>query len=151
LAVGGFDGEDVPGIGGDYVGGDEVDVAGRVGDSVGVEVAFVGVAAVEDGAFDLDAAEAAAVVGDEVVGCGVSPGFRYAELQFQGSGDETELRPFAARFRVADGFAWGFHLFLKTCPGAMAPGLRGSIWARDFGEQKRRPVRPPLFYSLYPF
>jgi hypothetical protein len=50
-----FDGEDVPGVGGDYVGGEEVDLVGAVGDSVGVEVAFVGVAAVEDGAFDLDA------------------------------------------------------------------------------------------------
>ena len=86
---------------------------GRVGESVGVEVAFVGVAAVEDGAFDLDAAEAAAVVGDEVVGGGVSPGLGYAELQFQGSSDETELRPFASRFRVADGFAWGFHGFWR--------------------------------------
>ncbi len=129
----GFDREDVPGVRGDHVGGDEVDVAGGVGGSVGVEVTFVGVAAMEDGAFDLDAAEAAAVVGDEVVGCGVSPGFGYAELQFQGSGDETELRPFASRFRVADGFAWGFHLLLKTCPGAMARWLRRSIWARDFG------------------
>jgi hypothetical protein len=114
-------------------------------------VAFVGVAAVEDGAFDLDAAEAAAVVSDEIVGGGVSPGFGYAELQFQGSGDETELRPFAARFRVADGFAWGFHLFLKTCPGAMAPGLRASSWARDFGNKKGGLFGPPLFYSLYLF
>ena len=48
--VGGFNGEDVPGVGGDYVGGEEVDLVGAVGDSVGVEVAFVGVAAVEDGA-----------------------------------------------------------------------------------------------------
>ena len=68
LGVGGFDGKDVPGVGGYHIGGDEVDVARRVGDSVGVEVAFVGVAAMEDGAFDLDAAEASAVVDDEVVG-----------------------------------------------------------------------------------
>jgi len=79
LAVGGFDWEDVPGVGGDHVGGDEVDVFGGVGGSVGVEVAFVGVAAVEEGAFDLDTAEAAAVVGGEVVGSGVSPRFAYAE------------------------------------------------------------------------
>ena len=48
--VGGQDWQDVPGVGGDYVGGEEVDLVGAVGDSVGVEVAFVGVAAVEDGA-----------------------------------------------------------------------------------------------------
>ena len=126
----GLDREDVPGIGGDYVGGDEVDVARGVGESVGIEVAFVGVAAVEDGAFDLDAAEAAAVVGDEVVGGGVSPRLGYAELQFQGSGDETELRPFAARFRVADGFAWGFHLFLKPAPEQWLRGYvcRAGTW-----------------------
>ena len=59
--VGGFEGEDVPGIGGDYVGGEEVDLGGAVGDAVGVEVAFVGVAAVVDGAFYLDAGEVAAV------------------------------------------------------------------------------------------
>ena len=45
-------------------------------------MAFVGVAAVEDGAFDLDAAEAAAVVGDEVVRGGVSPGLGSPELQW---------------------------------------------------------------------
>ena len=56
--VGGFDGEDIPRVGGDDPstslrtgsGGEEVDLVGAVGDSVGVEVAFVGVAAVEDGA-----------------------------------------------------------------------------------------------------
>src|SRR5580700_3947233 len=62
LVVGGGEGEDVEGIGGDYVGGEEVDLVGGVGDAVVVEVAFEGVAAVEDGAFDLDAEEVAVVV-----------------------------------------------------------------------------------------
>ena len=60
--VGGADWQDVPGVGGDHICGDEVDVAGGVGDSVRVEVAFVGVAPVEDGALDLDAGEAGAVL-----------------------------------------------------------------------------------------
>jgi hypothetical protein len=59
LVVGSGEGEDVEGVGGDYVGGEEVDFGGGVGDAVVVEVAFVGVAAAEDGAFDLDAEEVA--------------------------------------------------------------------------------------------
>lgn len=62
LVVGGGEGEDVEGVGGDYVGGEQVDLVGGVGDAVVVEVAFVGVAAIEDGAFDLDAEEVAVVV-----------------------------------------------------------------------------------------
>jgi hypothetical protein len=55
-------GEDVEDVGGNHVDGEEVDLVGGVGDAVVVEVAFVGVAAVEDGAFDLDAEEVALVV-----------------------------------------------------------------------------------------
>jgi len=62
LGVGGGEGEDVEGVGGDDVGGEEVDFGGGVGDAVVVEVAFVGVAAVVDGAFDLDAEEVAVMV-----------------------------------------------------------------------------------------
>jgi len=81
----GLDGEDVPGVGGNDPstslrtgsGGDEVDLVGAVGDSVGGDAAAVGVPAFLLGAFDpfdrsalsgqaLDAAEAAAVVGGEV-------------------------------------------------------------------------------------
>ena len=62
LVVGGGEGEDVEGVGGDDVGGEEVDFGGGVGDAVVVEVAFVGVAAVVDGAFDLDAEEVAVMV-----------------------------------------------------------------------------------------
>ena len=47
----GGDGEDIPGVGGDDVGGDEVNLVAAVGMAVGVEVAFVGIAAMKDGAF----------------------------------------------------------------------------------------------------
>ncbi len=74
LVVGGGEGEDVEDVGWDDVGGEEVDLVGGVGDAVVVEVAFVGVAAVVDGALDLDAEEAAVVVDYEVVGGVVSVG-----------------------------------------------------------------------------
>lgn len=74
MVVGGGQGEDVEGVGGDYVDGEEVDLSWGVGDAVVVEVALVGVAAVEDGAFDLDAEEVAVVVDYEVVGGVVSAG-----------------------------------------------------------------------------
>src|SRR5579859_6952468 len=94
LVVGGANGEDVPGVRRDDVGGDEVDVAGGVGDSVGVEVTFVGVATVEDGAFDLDAGEPGAVFGGEIVGGGVSPGLGDAEAKFRGPGHEAQFGPY---------------------------------------------------------
>ena len=59
LVVGRGQGENVEDVRGDYVGGEEVDLGWGVGDAVVVEVAFVGVAAVVDGAFDLDAEEVA--------------------------------------------------------------------------------------------
>ena len=74
LVVGGGEGEDVEGVGGDYVGGEEVDLGWGVGDAVVVEVAFVGVSAMEDGAFDLDAEEVAVVFDGEVVAGHVFPG-----------------------------------------------------------------------------
>ena len=60
LGVRGGEGEDVEGVGWDDPstslrtgsGGEEVDLGGGVGDAVVVEAAFVGVAPVEDGAFD---------------------------------------------------------------------------------------------------
>ena len=109
LGVGGADGEDVPGVGGDDVSGDEVDVAGRVGLSVGVEVAFEGVAAAAGGAFDLDATKMAAVVGEDVVGSAVSPGAKDAESEFDGAGHEAEFDPLAANFRVRDVDRLYFH------------------------------------------
>jgi len=55
LCVRGADGEDVPGVGGNDVGGDEVDLVGGIGVALGVEVTSVGASAKEEGAFDLDA------------------------------------------------------------------------------------------------
>jgi hypothetical protein len=52
LVVGGADGEDVPGVGGDYQGGEEVQLVGGVDDVAGADGAGVGVAALVDGAFD---------------------------------------------------------------------------------------------------
>jgi len=105
----GFDGEDVPGVGGNDIRGEEVDLVGAVGDSVGVEVAFVGVAAVEDGAFDLDADEVSAVGQGKVEGGHVSPGLGDDEAEFGGAGHETQLRPLAPRLGVADVHPGIFH------------------------------------------
>jgi hypothetical protein len=55
-------GEDVPGVGGDDEGGDEVDLGRGVGAAVAGEGADVGAASLLDGAFDLDADEASVVV-----------------------------------------------------------------------------------------
>jgi len=118
-------GEDVEGVGGDYVGGEEVDLGWGVGDAVVVEVAFVGIAAVEDGAFDLDAEEVApsvavrslragSLVGnrvgnssfragyEEVVGCAVAAGTGQDYSLFGGAELEAEFGPFAAAFGVRD-------------------------------------------------
>ena len=96
MGVGGGEGEDVEDVGGDDVGGEEVDLVGGVGDAVVVEVAFVGVAAVEDGAFDLDAEEVAVVVDGEVVGGAVSAGPGEDEAEFGGAELETEFGPLSA-------------------------------------------------------
>ncbi len=101
LGVGGGEGEDVPGVGGDYVGGEEVDFVGGVGDAVVVEAAAVGIffAALE-GAFDLDAKEVAAVIDGDVVGGVVSPGAGEDEAEFGGAEHEVQLGPFAAELVV---------------------------------------------------
>src|ERR1700690_1776335 len=65
---------DVPDIGFDYVGGDEVYLVAGVGDAVVGDVAFVGASAFIFGALDLDAEEAAVVFDGEVVAGHVSPG-----------------------------------------------------------------------------
>jgi hypothetical protein len=102
LVVGGGQREDVEDVGGDYVGGEEVDLVGGVGRAVVVEVAFVGVAAVEDGAFDLDAEEVALVVDYEVVGGVVPVGLGEDEAYFYGAEDEVEFGPLSAEFGVMD-------------------------------------------------
>lgn len=110
MAGDGLDGEDVPGVGGDYVGGDEIDLVGAVGDSVGGDAAAVGVPAFLLGTFHLDAAEAAAVVGGEVVGGGVSPRLGDAEAEFGGAGHETKFGPLAAGFGVGNVHPFIWHL-----------------------------------------
>ena len=57
LIVGGLDGEDVPGVGGDYVGGEEIQLVGGVDYVAGADGADVGVVAFVDGALDLHAAK----------------------------------------------------------------------------------------------
>jgi hypothetical protein len=115
LVVGGGQGDDVPGVGGDYIGGDEVDAGGGVGDSVGGDVAFVGVAALVQSAFDLDAGEMSVVVDGEVVGDVVAPGLVDVESVLGGAGQETEFGPLAAGFgllnvdaSIGDGLSWGW-------------------------------------------
>jgi hypothetical protein len=105
------DGEDVPRIGGNHIRGDEVDLVGSVGDAIGGEAAAVGIPTLLDGAFDLDAAEASVVVGGDVVGCAVAPGFGDTESEFGGAGHEAQFGPLAARLGVADEHAGRCHGF----------------------------------------
>src|SRR5579863_7052658 len=85
-SLGGGDGEDVPGAGRNNIGGDEVDLVAAVGDSVGVEVAAVGVPAFLAGAFDLDADEVSVALDRKVVGGVVAPRLGDAESELGGSG-----------------------------------------------------------------
>ena len=109
LVAGGFEGDEVPGVGGDYICGDEVDLIRGVGDVVGTDGADVGVVAFAEGGLDLNAEEAAVVVDREVVGGVVSPGAGDAEAEFGGTGHETELRPLASGLGVADGHTFVWH------------------------------------------
>jgi hypothetical protein len=99
------------------IGGEEVDLVGAVGDSVGVEVAFVGVAAVEEGAFDLNADEVSVVREGQIEGGRVSPGLGDDETEFGGASHETQLRPLAPRLGVADVHPWIFHGIFAVLPG----------------------------------
>lgn len=85
MAVRGGYRKDVPGAGGDDVGGDDVDLVGGVGVAVGVEVAAVGVPALLAGALHLHAEEMSATLDGEVVGSIVAPGFGDAESEFGGA------------------------------------------------------------------
>ena len=102
LLVGGEDGKDIPDVGGDDVGGEEVELVGGVDDVAGADGADVGVATLVDGAFDLDAAEEAVVVGGDVVRGGLSPGLGDAESAFDGTLEETEFGPLSAALGVSD-------------------------------------------------
>ena len=118
-------GEDVPGIGGDYVGGDEVGLGAGLGDSVGVEVAFVGVSALEKGC--ISPARGGSVRGFRRRGHRgvVAPGLGDAQAEFGGAGHETELRPRAAR-RAPRALAWGM--------GQLGLGMEFGPAFADFGQ-----------------
>jgi len=97
LGVGGGEGEDVEDVGGDDVGGEEIDLGGGVGGAVVVEVAFIRVAALEDGAFDLDAEEVAPSVairslraGSAVAFCCLGTGSSVGNCSFGAGDDEVE-------------------------------------------------------------
>ena len=92
----------VPGVGFDYVGGDEVYLRRGVGEFVVGDVALVGASAFVFGAFDLDAEEAAVVFDGEVVAGHVSPGLGDAESLLGGAGHEAEFGPFAPELGVLD-------------------------------------------------
>jgi hypothetical protein len=103
------DGEDVPGVGGDDVGGDKVDLVGGVWALAVADGADVGVQALFAGAFYLHAGEVSVVFDGEVVGGVFSPGLGGAESEFDGAGEETEFGPLSARLGGADAEAGAFH------------------------------------------
>src|SRR6185437_15545339 len=117
-------GEDVPGVGGDDVGGDEVELSGKVGAVVGGDVAFERASALMGGGFDLDAEEASVAFESEVVGSGVSPGLGEHEAEFGGAGHEAKLDPFASKLAGFEGGAfWSF----DGCCGACLV-WHGLVW-----------------------
>ena len=107
LVVGGADGEDVPGVGGDDEGGEEVELVGAVDDVAGADGADIRVATFVDGAFHLNTEEVAVVVCGDVVGGGFSPGLSDAESALGGALHEAEFGPLSAEFGVLDVFAVG--------------------------------------------
>lgn|SRR5580700_10050699 len=102
LVVGGADGEDVPGIDGDYQGGEEVELVGAVDHVAGADGACIRVAALVDGAFHLNSKEMAVMVRSDIVGGGFSPGLGDAESALGGALHETEFGPLSAEFVVLD-------------------------------------------------
>jgi len=109
----GFDGQDVPDVEGDDVGGQEVDVVGGVRDFAlavdAVDGLNVVAAGTEDfGAFQLYAQEAGTGVEDEVVALAVSPGLGQVEAQGFGFEQEGGLGEFSGALGVAvDGWTGG--------------------------------------------
>ena len=97
-------GQNVPEIERHDVGDEEVDVVGRVDGAAfadGVSGAsFVGAGAERVGGFDLNAEKAVAVVEDEVVALGVSPGLGDAEAELGGLGKKGGFRTLAGALGV---------------------------------------------------
>src|SRR5579863_1176765 len=133
-SVGGGDGEDVPGTGRNNISRDEVDLVAAVGDSVGVEVAAVGVPAFLPGTFDLDADEVSVALDRKVIGGVVAPRLGDAESELGGSGHETQFGPLAARLGVADGHTRIFH-------SLRSQGVEAT--------KNAAPDRPRFFFTLY--
>lgn len=105
------EGDDVPSVFGDDVGGDEVEDVANVramasADGAGVSILYFGVFDFVGGGFDLHAGEAAFVSGDEVVVGHFSPRLADLEPVFGGGDEKTHLGPFAARFLVGDDGGW---------------------------------------------
>lgn len=134
-------GDDVPGVLGDDVGDEEVEVAEGVAAAggVGLELAEVSVAGAAGGGFDLHADEAGVVVEADVVGEGVSPGLEDVEAAFEGGGHETEFDPLST---LLEG---GKMLDLHWLCSPVRP--------KEFGlKEKARPGGRALFsenFSLY--
>ena len=100
-AASGGEGNDVPDLDGNDVGGDEVEHAFAVRDSVGVDVTFVGAGGVVAASgFDLHAQEISVVLDSDVVGRGVSPRTDDGEALLGGAGHEQKLGPLAALLEV---------------------------------------------------
>jgi hypothetical protein len=99
-----FDGDDVPEIERDYVGGDEVDVVlGVDGAPFARSVGGAGfVRAHADGfsALDLNAVEALSVVEDKVVAAAVAPGLGDTESHVEGAGEECGFGGFSGELGI---------------------------------------------------
>jgi hypothetical protein len=117
LGVSGGEGEDVESVGGDYVGGEEVDLVGGVGGAVVVDAAAIGIflAALESALY-LHAEEVAVVVYGEIVGGAVAAGAGEDESAFGGAELESEFGPFSAEFGMRDvGDAVAHAMSLREC------------------------------------
>jgi hypothetical protein len=101
-----FDGDDVPDVKRNYMGGDEVDVflgidGASFTDGVG-GAGFVGSGADALGTFDLHAVEQAAAVQDEVVFAAISPGLGDAEVAVGGLVEEVGFGTFSGDLGIFD-------------------------------------------------
>jgi len=107
-----LDGEDEPGVLGNDVGDQEVDLGRGVGDyvAVGTAVGVDVIAAVEDrgGGFHLDAPEVFSGVDDEVVAFAVAEGRGQAESQGSGFQDKGHFSELAASLGSGLALVGGF-------------------------------------------
>lgn len=93
LAAGGGDGDDVPGIVGHDVGGDEVHLLAGIGLALAASDADKGLGAgvAEAGGLDLDAEDGAAGLDQEVVRGGVTPRLGNAQAELGGAYQEAQF------------------------------------------------------------